>query len=172
MMMQILKSGGAEILTDNIRENDINNPKGYLEYEKVKKLAQDNTWLNEADGKTVKIIAQLLQYLPNNFTYKIIFMKRDIVEVVHSQQKMLGKDTSTFPTVLADTFTKQMEKTLSVMSGEPHIELLEVNYTDVINNPLEECENIASFLGADLDIEKMVSAVDSSLYRNKMTTKS
>lgn len=172
MMMQILKAGGAEILTDNIRENDINNPKGYLEYEKVKKLAQDNTWLNEADGKTVKIIAQLLQYLPNNFTYKIIFMKRDIVEVVHSQQKMLGKDTSTFPTVLADTFTKQMEKTLSVMSGEPHIELLEVNYTDVINNPLEECENIASFLGADLEIEKMVSAVDGSLYRNKMITKS
>lgn len=169
MMMQMLQEGGMDVLTDHVREKDLNNPKGYLEFEKVKKLAQDNTWLAEAEGKAVKVIVQLLQYVPANYNYKVIFMQRDIVEVITSQQKMLGKDTSVFPTVLADTFTKQMTKTLEFLSGEPNFEFHYVNYSDVINSPLEECEGINAFLGMDLNIEKMTKVIDKSLYRNKST---
>ena len=37
----------------------------------------DKSWLPLAKGKVVKIIAQLIPYLPTNFDYKIIFMRRN-----------------------------------------------------------------------------------------------
>jgi predicted AlkP superfamily phosphohydrolase/phosphomutase/Flp pilus assembly protein TadD len=167
MMMQMLKAGGMEILTDNIRENDDNNPKGYLEYEAVKGLSKDNAWLINADGKVVKIISHLLQYLPDTFTYKIIFMQRELVEIIQSQQKMLKKDTSVFPMGLADTFKKQLARTESWLNGQPNMEVLYVNYKDVVEQPEELSENISSFLGSELNIKKMAEAIDGKLYRNK-----
>ena len=38
MIMQMLKAGGMELLTDEIRTPDEDNPRGYYEYEPVKKL--------------------------------------------------------------------------------------------------------------------------------------
>lgn len=167
MMMQMLKGGGMDILTDNIRENDENNPKGYLEYEAVKSIGKDNSWLIRAEGKAVKVISQLLQYLPDTFTYKIIFMQRDLVEILQSQQKMLKKDASTFPMGLAETFKKQLLKTESWLNGQPNMEVLYVNYKDIIEQPEEQSENINSFLGLDLDTKNMAEAIDRKLYRNK-----
>lgn len=168
MMMQMLHNGGLEVLTDSVRQNDDNNPKGYFEFEKVKKLSQDNTWMNEADGKLVKIIAQLLQFLPSTFNYKVIFMERDMTEVLKSQQKMLGKDTTVFPSAIAQTFSRQLESTKSWLEGQPNIEVLYVNYKDVINNAMETAEEVNSFLDTDLEILKMAEAVDKDLYRNKV----
>jgi len=87
LMMQILEANGFEILTDSIRTADESNLRGYYEYEKVKSLMKDNTWLAEAEGKTVKVIAQLLPYLHSSFEYKIIFMQRKIAEILSSQSK-------------------------------------------------------------------------------------
>src|SRR5205807_2541464 len=89
MMMQMLAAGGLEILTDNIRTKDENNPKGYLEYQKVKNLANDNSWMREGENKVIKVIAQLLQYLPSDYQYKVVFMERDMEEIIQSQQIML-----------------------------------------------------------------------------------
>jgi predicted AlkP superfamily phosphohydrolase/phosphomutase/tetratricopeptide (TPR) repeat protein len=170
MMMQMLKAGGLDILTDNLREKDNNNPHGYLEFEKVKSMSTDVSWMGEAVDKTVKIISHQLKYLPTNFNYKIIFMNRDISEVLKSQQKMLGKSAENFSPKLAETFEVQQFRAISVMRGEPNVELLVVNYTDIIANPEEEIENINAFLGAELDLEKMAGAIDKSLYRNKITS--
>lgn len=167
LMMQMLKSGGMEILSDNIRQDDDNNPKGYLEYESVKSIGKDNSWLINAEGKVVKIISNLLQFLPDTYSYKIIFMKRDMIEVLQSQQKMLKKDPGSFPMGLAETFKKQLAKTESWIKGQPEMDVLYVNYKDVIENPEEQSENIISFLGIDLDIESMTNAIDPTLYRNK-----
>lgn len=167
MMMQMLKAGGMNILTDDIRQNDINNPKGYLEFESVKKLGKDNTWLIEAEGKAIKIIAQLLQNLPDTFNYKIIFMQRDLIEILQSQQKMLKKDPSVFPMGLAETFKKHLVKIESWLNGQPNMEVLHVNYKDIIEQPEELSENISAFLETDLDIQGMAAAIDKQLYRNK-----
>ena len=167
MMMQMLLAGGADILTDNLREKDQNNPNGYLEYEKVKGMANDVSWLNEAVGKVVKIISHQLKFLPNNFNYKIIFMKRELAEVLKSQQIMLGKNPEVFPTKLAETFQIQQDRVLSVIHGEPNMEILVVDYANAIANPEEEAENVNAFLGGDLDIIKMTEAIDKNLYRNK-----
>ncbi|MBL0329894.1 MAG: alkaline phosphatase family protein [Bacteroidetes bacterium] len=171
MMMQMLAAGGLNILTDNIRATDENNPKGYLEYQKVKSLAHDNSWLHEGQNKVVKVIAQLLQFLPANYQYKVVFMEREMEEVIQSQQIMLGKkadvEKKVYPTSLADTFKKQLEKTQSWIKNHPQFEVTFISYSDVIQNPQEIAENLSLFLDSELNIEKMVQAVDRNLYRNK-----
>jgi tetratricopeptide (TPR) repeat protein len=167
MMMQMLEAGGMKILTDNLRQNDANNPKGYLEFEKIKNLGKDNSWLFEAEGKTIKVIAQLLQFLPDLYNYKIIFMNREMNEVLISQQKMLGKDVSVFPMGLSEVFHKQLSRSEAWMRAQPNMDVMFVNYADIIADPQEQAENLEAFLGQDLDISAMTKAVDKNLYRNK-----
>ncbi len=171
MIMQMLKAGGVEILTDNIRANDNNNPKGYLEFEKVKSLFRDNTWVNEAVDKAVKVVAPLLPNLPAAYNYKIIIMQRDMDEVLRSQQVMLGHNRAVrqeaYPIALAEAFTKQLEKADAWIARTPGAEVLKLNYKEVIANPQEAAETIASFLDEEMEIDKMVEVVDASLYRTK-----
>jgi len=104
MAMQILEAGGVPIFTDKKRKPDENNPKGYYEVEAVKRLDKDNSIIKKTKGKAVKVISHLLPYLPEKFEYKLIFMKRNIDEVIRSQQKMLGKDPNDYPQELKDIF--------------------------------------------------------------------
>lgn len=171
MMMQILDHGGYDVLTDKIREPDANNPKGYYEYEPVKSLIVDKSWLPAAQGKAVKIIAQLLPFLPSNYDYKIIFMRRAMSEVLKSQQIMLGKvkdvKLKAFPMGLNDTFQKQLVKVETWIDSQPNVEMLSVDYSNVIANPAVEISNVISFLSKSGNKEKMIKVVDRSLYRNK-----
>ena len=167
MMMQMLSNGGLTALTDDIRTQDISNPKGYFEYEKVKSLAQDAQWLHLAQGKVVKVIAQLVPFLPKQFNYKIILMQRDINEILASQQKMLGKDTAVIPFVLADIFTKQLQDTEQFIASRSNMDVLSIHYKQVIDAPLEQANSIASFLNMDLNMEALIDSIDQNLYRNK-----
>ena len=121
-----------------------------------------------------KIVAPLLPHLPDGYNYKIIFMQRDMDEVLRSQQVMLGQNRAVrqeaYPVMLAEAFKKQLEKADAWIARTPGAEVLKVNYTDVIANPLEAAESIASFLDEELDIEKMAAAVDEKLYRNKVNS--
>ena len=167
MMMQMLKAGGVNILTDEVRKEDSNNPKGYLEYEKVKRLATDNTWMEEAEGKAVKVVTQLLQSLPPRFTYKVIYMVRDLNEVLRSQQVMLGKPVNQANITMAQAFAKQEEKTRVWLKAQPHIEVMEINYADAVNDSRQIAENVCSFLNLDLQLNNMEEAIDPKLYRNR-----
>lgn len=170
MMMQMLNEGGIPVLSDGIREADNSNPKGYMEFEKVKRLHLDQNWMDEAEGKAVKIISHLLNYMPDMFNYKIIMMERDLSEVIMSQQKMLGKPVQkdTLPLPLFDAFSKQIEKVDVWIKSQPNVDILKIEYTDVLANPNEQAEIIADYIGRDLDIEKMCRVVEPELYRNKV----
>lgn len=171
MMMQMLKAGGMPVLTDDLRKNDENNPLGYLELEKVKKLGTDNTWLQEAVDKCVKVVAPLISNLPTEHHYRIIFMQRDMEEVLRSQQVMLGKkaelEKNAYPMQLATAFSKMLEKSNAWIQAQPNVECLYVNYKDIVENPQEEAENVAAFLDTELDVTAMSEAVKKELYRNK-----
>src|ERR1700730_19121643 len=91
LMMQMLENGGVEVVTDNIRTADTDNPKGYYEFEKVKKIKEDASWLPATRGKAFKMVSQLLYDLPVGEKYRIIFMERDLDEVLASQEKMLER---------------------------------------------------------------------------------
>lgn len=168
LMMQMLGKGGVSILTDAKREADVSNPKGYFEYNPVMTLHTDNSWIHKAQKKGVKVVAPLLKYLPLKFRYKIIFMKRDLNEVIKSQQIMRGKDPDALPINLLSSYQSLLKSIEHWSDKEPHIELLYVNYKDLVNNPLLPIDQIEKFLGIDLKKDAMATCVDKKLYRNKV----
>jgi hypothetical protein len=176
MMMKMLDSGNMPLLTDEIRKADEDNPKGYYEYEKVKKLEDDNSWLGLARGKTIKIVSPILYHLKfdSGYTYKIIFMLRDLDEILASQKKMaerLNTDEEKIrDNILKNEYSSHLEEIENWMEQQENIDLLPVQYTDVLENPLAVAEGIHDFLGTGLDIQKMAAAADSSLYRQRAET--
>ena len=174
MMMQMLEKGGLEVFTDKERTADDNNPKGYYEHEAVKTLARNKEWLLEANGKVVKIIANLLPHLPPRFRYRIIFMERDLHEVVTSQRKMLnrmGQNTQdeVYPLGLIQEFERTLQKVKAWAARQSNVEILYVPHRAVINSPFEQALHINDFLNYEVLPELMASAVDSKLYRERQT---
>ncbi len=171
LIMQMLQNGGMEILTDNTRKADESNPKGYFEYEKVKALQRDSSWIKDADGKAIKIITQLLKYLPLQFQYKVIFVERNIEEVLRSQQKMLenlGQKTQSHNIVLSNIFKKQIEDTKKWLEAQNNISTLYITHRDAIFHAPETAKQINEFLGLNLNEKEMTRAVDKTLYRQRV----
>ncbi len=172
MMMRMLEAGGISPLTDELREADKDNPKGYYEFERVKKLDEGDTdWVKEAQGKSVKVISALLKHLPPGYTYKLIFMRRKMEEILSSQRQMLirrGEPTdSVSDEELMELFGKHLAQIQAWIDGQPNVEVIYVSYNDVMENPLEQLQRINLFLGDTLDVESMVSVVDQALYRQR-----
>ena len=172
LMMQMLEAGGMEILTDRIRGADEDNRMGYYEYEKVKSLKSDQNWLADASGKVIKIISELLKYLPGSYSYKIVFMERNIHEVLASQEQMLlrrGVDSACEmdDNQMAQIFEKHLAETRSWLEKQPSMETLYINHSDVLASPLEQAERINSFLRNALDVNHMASVIDPGLYRQR-----
>ncbi|MFO7798071.1 MAG: sulfotransferase, partial [Promethearchaeati archaeon] len=136
--------------------------------EAVKKLGKDNSCLKGETGKAVKVISHLLKFIPKNNEYKVIFMNRDINEVIKSQQKMLGDFEKKYPKVLMKAFDKEARSMKKWALDQENIKFLDLNYTDIINNPSREVNKIINFLNAPLKREKMIRVVDPSLYRSKV----
>ena len=171
MMMKILEAGGLEVLTDNIRTADEDNPKGYYEFERVKKVSEDKEWMPDAMGKVVKIISALLKDLPDDYQYKIIFMRRKMEEILASQKQMLIRRGEPTDTVSDDKMTAVFEdhlvKVEKFMAAKPNFDVIYVSYNDVLVNPLENIKNVNAFLDNRLDETKMSSVIDKSLHRQR-----
>jgi hypothetical protein len=172
MMMRMLEAGGIDVLVDHIRKPNEDNPKGYYEFERVKKLPEgDIAWLNSARGRVVKIIAALLQHLPAMYTYKVLFMRRDIDEILASQKQMLvrrGQETDKVDDAeMAQLFEHHLVEVYAWMDQQSNLSYFDVNYNAVLADPQPIAEQIQQFLGWDLDIEAMVAMVDPQLYRQR-----
>lgn len=170
MMMRILDKGGVPVLTDNIRKADKDNLKGYYEYERVKQLDRDTEWLFQAECKAVKIISALLKHLPMDHEYKVIFMERDINEILASQRKMMERRGEEIQLASDEVMKGLFEKHISNVKEflkERGIETLYINYNDVLDDPIENVQRVNEFLPWDLDIERMIEVVDPDLYRQR-----
>lgn len=171
MMMRMLDAGGVPVLTDEKREADEDNLRGYYEDERVKQLREDASWIKEADGKAVKVISYLLRYLPEGHSYKVIFMERRIPEVLASQKKMMkrrGEPVDEVPDdVMAGIFERHLTEIDEWLGEQPDIETIQVSYNETLNDPEASAEQVAAFLGGGLDIEKMIQVVDPKLYRQR-----
>jgi tetratricopeptide (TPR) repeat protein len=171
MVMQMLAAGGMCILADGRREADESNPRGYFEYEGVKNLRNDNSWLGAARGKAVKIITQLLPALPMSFRYRIVYVERDLGEVLASQRRMLAHHGRAAARISDDqlrkTFAAQAGRIRRFLARQPNVELLTVNYREILANPRATAAAIAEFLGGNCDVERMATAVDPALYRSR-----
>ena len=171
MMMKMLAAGGLELLTDNIRTADEDNPRGYFEFERVKQIEQDNTWLEYARSRVVKLISALLKHLPPSYQYKVVFMKRAMSEILASQRQMLirrGEPADKVPDdKMAAMFNKHVAQVEAWLAEQPNIDVLYVNYNEVLKDPRSHAEQINSFLGGSLAVTDMIEVVDKALYRQQ-----
>jgi hypothetical protein len=170
LMMQMLQRGGMAIVTDGVRAADVSNPHGYLELEKVKRIKDDVSWLPYARGKALKMVSHLLYDLPGSERYHILFMERDLDEVLASQEKMLaslGRDARPRE-IMKRAYTLHLERLAEWLDRQAHIQVLRVNYRDLMADPAGEAGRVCEFLGGRLDVGKMAAAVDASLYRNRI----
>ena len=174
VMMSMLAAGGVALLEDRVREPDVDNPEGYHEFEPTKQLLErpDKSWLASAQGKAVKVISELLKELPDSYYYKIIFMDRDLREVVASQNKMLRRREPD-PVISPDdqivgAFERHLRLTHRWLQVRPNFEVLEVAYGSVISDAAGATARVNAFLGGGLRVDGMSDVVDPGLYRNRV----
>ena len=173
MMMRMLEAGGVPILTDAERAADIDNPKGYFELERIKDLERetDKSYLREGRGKAVKAISFLIKDLPDDNDYRVIFMRRDLDEVLTSQEKMISRldqgDTSAEREAMKEAYRNDIVRTRLHCRKRPNFELIELHYKAAIEDPESVAREVNGFLGGNLDEAAMRDAVDASLYRNR-----
>jgi hypothetical protein len=172
MMMQMLQAGGIPPLTDGARQADEDNPRGYLEYEKAIRLKKDGSWLPEARGRAVKVVAQLLAWLPRleGLEYIVIFMERDPEEVIKSQRVMLArkgrKGAAITDERLREIFSRQAKQAKLVLAMRK-IPTLSISYDDTVREPASTVSRLKDVFGDFLDAGKMMEVVDPALRRQK-----
>lgn len=170
MMMRMLEAGGIQVLSDHLRKPDEDNPLGYYEFEKAKKTKEDSSWLDEAEGKVVKMVSMLLYDLPLSRQFRVIFMERKMVEILASQKKMLerkGVNRGEDDKVLSRLFQNHLNEIKSWLRENGNFEVLYINYNGLLSTPLPHVEMIKNFISKPLDIGEMISVIDKSLYRQR-----
>ncbi|MCU1486936.1 MAG: uncharacterized protein JWN67_3682 [Actinomycetia bacterium] len=171
-MMRLLEVAGIPPLTDVVRRADDDNPGGYFEYERVKQLpAGDVAWLDGAAGHAVKVITTLLKHLPDDRSYDVIVLRRDLGEVVASQQTMLerrGQDVTSFdPAALADMLGRHADAVERWLDDAPNIRVLRVEHHSLLTVPDDSAKELSAFLHVPIDGDMVRSVVDPALYRNR-----
>ncbi len=172
MMMKMLEAGGIPPITDELREADEDNPKGYYEFERVKAMDKgDTTWVAEGRGKVVKVISALLKHLPSGEQYRVVFVRRNMAEILASQRKMLirrGEDPDKMDDEqMAMLFEKHLKQVDEWLKSQLNFRVLYVHYSDILAAPQPHINELNRFLGGNLDTAAMVAAVDPGLYRNR-----
>lgn len=172
MMMKMLEAGGVPIMTDSVRTADVDNPKGYYEYERVKDLEKetDKSYVREGRGKALKVISWLLKDLPDDNRYRIVFMRRDLGEVIASQNKMLqhrGEVDNSDDRMMVDAYMNHLASVRILARKRSNFEMLEVRYDTAVKDPAAAARLVNGFLGRKLDEAKMREVVDAELYRNR-----
>ena len=171
MMMQMLKAGGMSIVTDHIKQPDEDNPRGYYEYEKVKDIRTDNSWLKNCHGKAVKMVSALLHYLPKDKKYRVIFMLRNMEEMFESQTAMLqrlgGEEAGISQEEMCEKLEKHLLTVKDWIARQKNIQVTYIDYNKVIQNPRRHASLVSQFLKGQVNVEKMSTVVDGSLYRKK-----
>ncbi len=171
LMMQMLVAGGMPALSDGERQADTDNPRGYLEWERIKTLPNDPGCIAEGEGKVVKVISRLLLSLPAGHEYKIIFMQRPLPEVLASQDQMLRRrgtyKEGADPAAISAAFEKHLREVYAWLDGKAYVKAIRVQYHEVLSKPKDVPQQLAQFLEIPLDVEAMIQQVDASLYRNR-----
>ncbi|HEV2968807.1 MAG TPA: alkaline phosphatase family protein [Pirellulales bacterium] len=173
MIMQMLAAGGLPVLSDGRRTADVDNPLGYFEYEPVKHLHESADWLTDARGHAVKIVAPLLRYLPHDRDYRIVFIERNVEEVLASQAEMLTRrgeiidDTPARRSRLKESCVRQVQSLKTTLLQRPRMRTLFLNHAEVLRDPNAVADSLNLFLGGKLNATAMAAKVKPLLHRQR-----
>jgi hypothetical protein len=173
LMMQMLAAGGIPVLVDDIFSPDAHNPRGYFEYLCANRLGEKDEsadWLGEAQGKAVKVFAHRLKFLPAQYDYRIIFMRRKIAEVVASWGKSGLIRGNVKVSEAEQALSLRMEYAVyeAQLMKKANMRALFVRYNELLEDQPGQIGRILDFLGLPLDADAMAEAIDPSLYRNRI----
>ena len=176
MMMRMLEAGGIPALTDGRRKADVDNPLGYFEFEAVKELPTNVAWVKDAGGQAVKVVSALLDQLPRGHAFRVLYMSRDLGEVVASQGRMLERrghpPERDGGKAMAALFVKHVASVLERVRARRDIRLLVVKHAEVLSAPGDIAQRIDEFLDGGLDCDAMAAAVDDKLWRQRASAPS
>ena len=117
------------------------------------------------------MISALLKHLPTGYQYKIIYVRRNMSEILASQRKMLirrGEDPDKMDDQqMAALFAKHVAQVEQWLKEQPNMSVLYVHYSDILSDPQPHITRINEFLGGQLDAAQMAMVVDPNLYRNR-----
>ncbi len=171
MMMKMLEAGGIPPVQDGVRSADSDNPRGYYEFERVKQLDKgDTAWLPDARGKSVKVISALLQHLPSDYEYRILFMRRNLAEVLASQEKMLvhrAAEKTVSDDKMMQLYRQHLQQVETWIRRQPNMQLYDVPYHVLVKDPMAHLPSINTFLEGRLSVLAASKVVDPALYRNR-----
>jgi tetratricopeptide (TPR) repeat protein len=177
LMMQMLTAGGLQALVDDARRPDESNPRGYLEYQPVMAIARDASWMPQARGKVLKVVAPLLMFLPDcdaegkAFVYRVVFMNRDWREIHASQTRMIERRGETGATRsvtgLKHAFEQQLQRVRSRLVSKG-VDAVDVDYADAVAEPAKVAAALANFLPG-FDANAAAACVDPALHRERAT---
>jgi predicted AlkP superfamily phosphohydrolase/phosphomutase/tetratricopeptide (TPR) repeat protein len=167
LMMQMLHAAGLPIMTDELRAADESNPHGYFEWEEIKALPKDPFLIEKAEGRAAKVVSMLLPSLPRKHHFRIIFMQRPIEEVALSQERLrqrLAGRSAANPAQMIERLGKHRDRITELLQQSPNVELLEVDYPDLLQNPGPQLERIADFCRIErAQLERMAAVIDPQL---------
>lgn len=167
LVMQMLAAGGMRVLTDGERTADADNPRGYFEWEPVKKLSREPQSIGAAEGQAVKVISSLLWTLPADRDYKVLFLDRPMEEVVASQAAMIRRLGAT-PAALSETaMTAHLKQVQAWLARQKHMAICPVAFHDLLREPAREAARMQAFLTLALDETAMAAQVDRQLHRQR-----
>lgn len=170
MAMALLQAGGIDLVVDGMRAADEDNLGGYFEYEAVKGIRDDVSWIYAARGKGVKVVSPSLRYLPRDLRYRVVFMRRDLKEVAASQEQMLrrlGKDVGASRAQMIDLMQRHLQEVESWLARSEHVEVLFLPYRDVVEDPLSACRRLIDFLSLSANPLEMAQVVEKKYYRQR-----
>ena len=172
LMMQMLEAGGIAPLVDAARPPDAGNPRGYYELEAVKRLPAGAGWLARAPGRAVKVIHALAPRLPaaEGRCYRVLWMERDLDEVVRSQAALLARlgraPADGLPDArVAEILGQQLARAARTLDARPDVTRIPVAHAALLRDPPAAAAAVARRLGGGLDAAAMARAVDPALYR-------
>lgn len=170
MLMRMLEAGGLAVLADGARAADRDNPRGYYELDAIKGTAFDASWVRAAGGKAVKVISYLLRYLPPDLEYRVLFLRRELDQVVRSQRAMLerlGQPVGETDGEARRLLAEHLVDVEAWLETAAHVRRLGVSHARVLSDPRGQSERIARFLGRELDLDGMARAVEPALWRQR-----
>jgi predicted AlkP superfamily phosphohydrolase/phosphomutase/tetratricopeptide (TPR) repeat protein len=173
MLMQMLVAGGLTSLADGLRQPDEDNPRGYFEFEPVKQMAQGAAWIEQARGKVVKIVAPMIQYLPEGVPCRVILIERDLDEILASQRQMIARrrrEVDQNPARLnrlKQEYLRLIVWAKGYLAGRPNTKLMCVDRNAILRDPQRAAEAMNRFLGSNLDVARMAAEVDPKLHRQR-----
>ena len=150
LLMQMLEAAGLPIAQDGTRPCDPDNPRGYYELSAATRLRSDARFLQVCRGRVVKLVAPLVLELPPQPVCRVLFVERDLGEILASQRAMLerqGKPASTAnDPVLERGFESVLARCRAWLARESGAPTLFVDHRALVDSPGESVSRISRFL--------------------------